>query len=100
MPFYRVMIHGSNFSASRACDGERHGFYTTRFVQALNPTRAEFKAVDWVRKKYVRNFGAPGRDPMPIMRRESVQKVRAMPPMIRRGAGFTLYRSEEDGDQI
>lgn len=50
MKKYRVMINGRNFLIDLGQGLTKHGFYTTRFVEASNPHDAEIKAVASLRQ--------------------------------------------------
>lgn len=92
---YRVLLKGENFLVE--CDGtvERWGFYTTRFVEAVDEDHAEQTAVDLIRND--------------ARLREAVHNERSDPPMIfleeideiatfeSQGAGYTFYKDDPAG---
>jgi len=49
MKKYRVMLEGKNFSLSSDEVVQKHGFYTTLYVEANNPEEAELKAVNMIK---------------------------------------------------
>ena len=50
MKKYRVMINGRNFLIDLGSGLAKHGFYTTRFLEASDPSDAEIRAVESLRK--------------------------------------------------
>lgn len=46
MPIYRCFANGTGFPGALFGEDGTMGFYTTLWVQALNPKRAELKAMD------------------------------------------------------
>jgi hypothetical protein len=46
---YRVVLNGANFLLQIGDSPERHGFYTTRYLEAENPEAAELVALELVR---------------------------------------------------
>jgi hypothetical protein len=49
MSKYKVFIHGRNFLLNLEGDSQKHGFYTTRFVEAKSEEEAEEKAISILR---------------------------------------------------
>jgi len=49
MPLFRCFIRGDNFPGKLIGQEEPIGFYTTRFVEAESPEKAEILAVDLLR---------------------------------------------------
>ena len=85
------MIHGTNIPLG----DELNGFYTTRWVQALNERRAELKAVDLVRKQIVAIVPAE-RLKMADARMflDEIEKVEHFPRF--RGGGAAWYPMDEN----
>jgi acetolactate synthase regulatory subunit len=50
MPNYRVEINGQNFLIEMDGRVAKHGFFTTRFVEAADPAAAEHAAVQMIRE--------------------------------------------------
>ena len=94
MPFYRVMLRGYNFAAAPIGKRGRFGLYTTRYVQALNARRAEFKAVAlvWRDPKLVQPAPRTDADRARLIV-ETVEKIKCLP--LRRGGGATWFREDE-----
>lgn len=51
MKYYRVLLNGENFLIRLDGKKELMGFYTTRFVSAVDPDDAELKSVEMLRKE-------------------------------------------------
>jgi hypothetical protein len=49
MKRYRVILNGQNFSMDNGNGAEKIGFYTTRWVKAESPEKAELAAVELVK---------------------------------------------------
>ncbi|WP_458732992.1 hypothetical protein [Sphingobium xenophagum] len=95
MPFYRVILRGYNFPGSVIGEKGRYGLYTTRWVQALNPKRAERKAVAMVwRDPLLAPPAAKSDAERAYLRLEKVEAVRQLPR--RRGGGATWFKEEDD----
>ena len=50
MKKYRIMLQGSGLLLDMGNGPARHGFFTTRYVEAESPEQAEVAAADLVRK--------------------------------------------------
>ena len=48
---YRVFVHGRNFLITGDGAPVKHGFFTTRFVEADDPVAAEDAAVEQLRRR-------------------------------------------------
>jgi hypothetical protein len=94
MPFYRVMLRGHNFPGGPIGEPkQRFGLFTTRWVQALNPKRAERKAVQMVWNDPALAIPSP-RNPeeRAWLTLEKVELVRRLPRL--RGGGATWFEDE------
>ena len=95
MPFYRVMLHGTNFPGHPIGEPDRRfELFTTRWVMALNETRAEYKAVKavWDDPKLAIPYSERPEE-RAVLRLVEIKRVRALPLM--RGGGATWYPQEE-----
>jgi hypothetical protein len=95
MPHYRVMINGRNFLVAMDRRVAKQGFYTVRFVEASDPTVAEYAAVQMIRETrrlhdLVRNASE---DP-PLMDVTSIDEVEILPPIEEREPGFVWYEEK------
>lgn len=99
MPFYRCFIRGENFPGE--CIGSTGivGFYTTRWVQAVSPAKAELEAVAALRKDP--SFALPEGFDKPVSSRVFVEKIvqiRKLPRM--RGRGATWFSEGKDDPRL
>jgi hypothetical protein len=96
MPFYRCVILGENFPLRVDGQEELHGFYTTRWVQALDEKRAELKAVEMVRRELRPHL--PPDHPLARKARmclDNIGRVGSLPRF--RGGGFAWF-AMDDGE--
>ena len=49
MKKYKIMLEGKNFLLSSDGQTMKHGFFTTRWVEARDPEEAELKAIDLIK---------------------------------------------------
>lgn len=92
MPKFKVMIQGINIPME---DGV-YGFYTTRFVQALDAKRAELKVVDQIRNEIRETHSVDSlKSAKASMDLKDIQSVDNFPR--RRGRGFCWFDQAEDG---
>jgi hypothetical protein len=90
MPFYRVKLEGENFPLSIDEEDVQTGFFTTRWVQALNKRRAELAAVDSIRKELRPSIRKPLEgEPPPMIYAYEIERVSQLP--LRRPKGFTFF---------
>lgn len=101
MPNWRCFIRGTGFPGAYFGDDQLYGFYTTRWVQALNRRHAERKALAMMR---VDPRLQPPKPRFPWQRRadmrharihfERIERVRHLPRM--RGGGATWFSETPD----
>ncbi len=92
MPKFKVMIQGINIPMN---DG-LYGFYTTRFIQALDAKRAELKVVDQIRVEFRKTHSVASlNDARARMDLKDIQPVDNFPRC--RGGGFCWFDQAEDG---
>ncbi len=85
------MIHAANVPLG----GELNGFYTTRWVQALNPKRAEYKAVALVKRQMVADVSEEALKKSDArMFVEEIEKVDHFPRF--RGGGVVWYPMDDE----
>ena len=102
MPAWKCFIRGTGFPVGPS--GSPFGFYTTRSVQALNPRKAEMKALALLRKDP--SFVRPKRR-FPWSRQpdlttarvhfEEINRVARLPRM--RGLGAVWFSEDEGSDR-
>jgi hypothetical protein len=96
LPFYRCFIRGENFPGE--CIGKTgpHGFYTTRWLEAVDENAAELCAVEMLRREEC--FAFPPDIPKPTETRVFVEEILQIKRLPRfRGGGATWF-SEVEGD--
>jgi hypothetical protein len=92
MPKYQVEINGQNFLLDFEGRVARHGFFTIRFVEAVDPTAAESAAVRMIRetqglRDLVRNTSG---DP-PVMDVTQIMELESFDGIENREPGFVWY---------
>jgi hypothetical protein len=94
MPLFKVSLHGDNFWLKLEGKPARLGFYTARFLEALDESNAELRAVQMLREspslKSILN--GPG-DP-PIVHCESIEVVESLEEQ---QPGLVFYPAEDNG---
>jgi hypothetical protein len=96
MSHYRVLLHGRNFWLQFEDRRERMGFFTTRFVEARNPEKAEHAALDLLRGEGKLHPLNDRRDPPRIFIDEIEEVDPAdVPPVVH---SFTFFLDERDAD--
>lgn len=92
MPGYKVMINGRNFLIEMEGRVAKYGFYTSRFVEAEDPTAAEYAAVQMIREtQRLRDVVRNPPEDRPVMDVTSIEEVDTFPPIERREPGFVFY---------
>ena len=96
MKKFRVLLRGENFLLNYEGEVKRHGFYTTRFVEALNEDEAELAAVELIRKdNRLREAVGNGRPDPPMIFAEEIEEISTFDNP---GAGFTFYEEEPSAE--
>ena len=97
MPFYRCFIRGENFPGECIGSTGLYGFYTTRWVQAVSPAKAELEAVAALREdpSFALPEGVPASGKARVFVEEIVQ-IRKLPRM--RGRGATWFTDDGEDD--
>ena len=93
MKRYRVLLNGTNFLLAVNGVAQRHGFYTTRWVEAADPDAAELAAVDVLRSEGdLRSRVLNHEDDWPSLYVEEIEEVEQLEP----AAGFSFYLEEDE----
>ena len=99
MPLYRVIIHGQDFRLNVDGKWEKHGFYTPRFVDALDPLLAEHTALEEFRQsaKFHKLMDAAlnSDNDAPVLCGEDITEV-VPGTEAAKTAGLALYRESAD----
>jgi hypothetical protein len=93
MKKYRILINGRNFILDMGDGVAKHGFYTTRFVEASDSDDAEFKAMASIRKRddikpMLRNAAGD----LPMLYAEEIQEIESFEGVENLEQGFAWYR--------
>ena len=91
---YRVMVEGANFLITFDNEATKHGFFTTRFVEADGPEAAETIAMDMLRLELadlVENDVADS----PVMFLEDIEEVDSLIDSPVPGGGFAWFPDEK-----
>jgi hypothetical protein len=92
MPKYQVEINGQNFLLDVEGRVARHGFFTTRFVEAVDPTAAENAAVRMMREtQRLRDLVRNTSDDPPVMDVVQVVGLDSFNGVENREPGFVWY---------
>ena len=76
--YFRVLINGENFLLEFGGSPRRLGFYTTRFVEALDGAEAENIAIDLVRNdQHLRSSVLNAREDPPMLYAREVEQIDA-----------------------
>src|SRR5688500_15295536 len=93
---YRVLIHGQNFLINVEGKWEKMGFYSPRFVDAVDGVMAEHIAVEEFRqsKKFrdLMEGTLNADDDPPVLGEAEVEEVEASAGIGQPAAGLALYR--------
>ena len=97
---YRVLVNGRNFLIEINGVMSKHGFYTTRYVEAADPDAAELVAMDLVRQRrdIASNLKNVAPD-LPMMYAEEIEELDDFEKGDSSNHGFSWYIEEEvEGD--
>jgi hypothetical protein len=95
MPYYRCFVRGEHIPGEVIGSTGLYGFYTTRWVQALNRKRAELRAVNAVRRdpRMALPEGVPT-SPHARLYVEEIDQIVRLPRF--RGGGATWFAEDEE----
>lgn len=94
MKKYRVFVEGMNFLIEFDNKPSKYGFYTTRFVEAIDPTDAENKAMEMLRVELI-NVVLNEQTDSPIMLVEEIDELQSFGDVLIPGAGFSWFPEEK-----
>jgi hypothetical protein len=95
MKKYKVVVEGRNCLIELGNIAQRHGFFTTRFIEAEDTSTAGQIAVDLVKKELTDTLLNDQFNP-PSMYVDEVGEVRSFGDNLVPGKGFTWYPEYED----
>jgi hypothetical protein len=90
--FYSVVIEGAGFPARLfASDGGPMGFFTTRFVEAVDAKAAESAAVELIKQELKPMLGErQAGEANPVMSLDQISEIEKLPENAP-GSGFTWF---------
>jgi hypothetical protein len=92
MPKYQVEINGQNFLLEFDGRVAKHGFFTTRFVEASDPTDAENAAVQMIREtRRLRDILRNTSDNPPVMDVVQIVELNSFDGIEERKPGFVWH---------
>ena len=96
MKKYQLLLNGKNFHLDLSEGTKSYGFFTTRWVEAINEKEAELKGVDLICKdqslsEAVQN---PENDP-PMIYLEKISELADAFELKTPGEGYTFYREDD-----
>lgn len=95
---YQVLVNGTNFLVEFGSGLEKHGFYTNVYVLADNEEKAEYAAMDLIRKdKELRVHVHNKKDDRPRMYAEEIQEISNYEEIEPKVQGLSWY-SESEGE--
>ncbi len=92
MPKYKVLINGANFLIDMDGRIAKYGFFTTRFVEALDAGAAENAAVQMIREtQRLRDLVRNAPDDPPVMNVIGITKMESFDGIENLELGFVWY---------
>ena len=96
MQKYNVCVEGTNFKIEIEDAVQKCGFFTTRFVEAMDASSAEQQAMDFIRKE-LQGVVLNDREDPPVMYIDKLEEIPSFDDNEVPGTGFTWFR--DDGDK-
>ena len=94
------MLHGKNFLMKIKGEAKHHGFFTTRWVRAIDEESAELAAVELVKadtKLAKATLNVNGEEPKPMIYLEQISQVGWLTYFRRKpGTGYSFYANENE----
>lgn len=88
---YSILIAGSNVFIKMDGDIGRYGFYTTRYVEAINDEEAIAMAMSLI-KDELETISLNDPDDPPILQTEEIDLLDSFEGIKTPGTGFSLYK--------
>jgi hypothetical protein len=96
---YKVSVEGRNFLIAGPDCEAKHGFYTTRFVEAADLDGAENAAIEQLRdRKSLREMTLNNRDDSPMMYVTEIEELSSFDGLESLDQGLVWYPENEDSD--
>ena len=100
MKKYRALLEGKNFLLSHEGKLQKHGFFTTRYVEAGNPEEAELNAVDLIKGDTTLIASVKNEhSDIPMIYLEELYEIESFDDKKVPGAGYTFYIEDELDDE-
>jgi hypothetical protein len=92
MPKYQVEIEGQNFLVDLEGKLARHGFFTYRFVESIDPPAAENAALQMIREtQHLRDLVRNASDDPPVMDVVQIVELETFEGIENQEPGFVWY---------
>ena len=91
MQKYSILINGTNVFLKIDGDIGRYGFYTTRYVEAMNDKEASAMVMNLI-KNELEAISLNNPDDPPILKMEEIDLLDSFGDIKTPGAGFSLYK--------
>jgi hypothetical protein len=92
MPKFQVEINGQNFALSVEGRTAKHGFFTWRFVEAIDPTTAENAAVQILRETQMfQDLVQNTSDDPPVLEVTQIAELKSFDGIENREPGLVWY---------
>lgn len=94
MKKYRILVEGANFLITVDDETSKHGFFTTRFVEARTEEEAEHETIEMLRVELadvVQNDQADS----PVMFIDEIVELDSFGDFLVPGGGFTWFPDEK-----
>jgi hypothetical protein len=97
MKKFRVLVRGENFLINIDDVEQKHGFYTTRYVEAQDEEAAEYAVMNMLRRdpKLAKGVFNDKSDP-PMMYAEEVEEMDSLDRLPSTTTGFAFYPDEKE----
>ena len=95
MKKFRVLVRGENFLLESEGAVKRFGFYTTRFVEALDKDEAERRAVESLRQEdRLRGGVLNDQSDPPMLFAEEIDEISSFEAIEDRSPGLAFYEDQ------
>lgn len=97
MPKYRVLLHGHNLLVDLDGHVAKHGFYTTRFIEAASPGAAGRHAVEQLeRERPLRRLGQNELKDWPWVDADEIVELASFDGIEDLRPGFAYYAEDDE----
>jgi len=97
MKKYQALLEGKNFLIEYEGKIQKHGFYTTRYIEAENTEEAELKAVETIKNdKTLIESVKNERTDEPMIYLKELYELETFEDVSPPGTGYSFYIDEEN----